>query len=204
MLTGISGSNTVLMRLDDRRLERGRLRRIAARCRSSIRSARRRRLRAGVPGGSSGSGFIRFDYRSRRRVAAPTAAFSVCHARLAHFTRAGNSRTPAKHGQLAEVLGDRRVGRRRDHACETARTAPRASATVLPFTRVGHQRRRRLRDRAARALEADVRDDVAVERQVQRQPVAAQRVVALGVRGWRRSIARKFRGRLLWSRMTSW
>ena len=74
----------------------------------------------------------------------------------------------------------------------------------LSLERVGHQRRRRLRDRAAGALERDVRDHVAVELQVQRQPVAAQRVVALGLGGSASRCARKFRGRLLWSRMTSW
>ena len=38
-----------------------------------------------------------------------SAAFSVCQQRLAHFTRTGNSRTPDKRGEFAEVLGHGRV-----------------------------------------------------------------------------------------------
>ena len=49
----------------------------------------------------------------------------------------------------------------------------------LALEHFGHQRGRRGRNRAAPALEADIGDPVAVERQVDRHPVAAQRVIAL-------------------------
>ena len=50
----------------------------------------------------------------------------------------------------------------------------------LAFEHLGHQRGRRGRYRAAATLERDIGDLVAVERQVDRHPVAAQGVVALG------------------------
>src|ERR1700740_535929 len=49
----------------------------------------------------------------------------------------------------------------------------------LAFQHLGHQRSRRGRNRAAAALERDVGDMVAIERQIDRYPVAAQRVVAM-------------------------
>src|SRR5271167_1564954 len=49
----------------------------------------------------------------------------------------------------------------------------------LALEHLGHQRGRRSRNRAAATLEADIDDAVAVERQIDRHPVAAQRVVAL-------------------------
>ena len=48
----------------------------------------------------------------------------------------------------------------------------------LALQHLGHQRGRRGRDRAAAPLEADIGDAVAVEREIDRDPVAAQRVVA--------------------------
>src|SRR5208283_4045672 len=49
----------------------------------------------------------------------------------------------------------------------------------LALEHLGHKRGCRGRDRAAAALKADIGDAVAVERQKDRHPVAAQRVVAL-------------------------
>ena len=51
----------------------------------------------------------------------------------------------------------------------------------LALQALRHQRCRGLRDRAALALEAEVVDDVAVQPQVERQVVAADRVEALGL-----------------------
>ena len=48
----------------------------------------------------------------------------------------------------------------------------------LAFQHLGHQRGGGGRDRAAAALEADIGDLVAVDREIDRDPVAAQRVVA--------------------------
>ena len=58
------------------------------------------------------------------------------------------------------------------------------SVAVLPLTMLGQHRRGRLRDRAAAALEADVLDRLAVGGELDRDRdlVAAERVLALGVR----------------------
>ena len=61
-----------------------------------------------------------------------------------------------------------------------------ASLDRPALERLGHQRRRGLGDGAAGAFEGDVADRAVVELHVDLQPVAAQRVVALGA--WRRSI----------------
>ena len=58
----------------------------------------------------------------------------------------------------------------------------------LALQHLGHQRRRGGRDRAAAPLEADIVDPVAVDREIDRDPVAAQRVVA--ARQMRRMIER--------------
>src|SRR6202035_582755 len=64
-----------------------------------------------------------------------------------------------------------------------ARVELRDQGTVLgdglAFQHLRHQRRRRGRDRAAAPLKADIGDAVAIQRQVDRHPVAAQRVMAL-------------------------
>ena len=49
----------------------------------------------------------------------------------------------------------------------------------LAFDRCCHHRSRRLRDRAAGALKADVFDDIAIQLQIDRQLIAAERIVAL-------------------------
>src|ERR1051325_2530012 len=49
---------------------------------------------------------------------------------------------------------------------------------AFPFQHLGHQRGGRGRDRAAAPLEADIRDAVALDREIDRHPVAAERVVA--------------------------
>jgi len=57
----------------------------------------------------------------------------------------------------------------------------RASLSVFPLTLSVHHRRRRFRDRASRSLEAGVFDRAVLDLQVERQPIPAERVVALGV-----------------------
>src|SRR6266851_4435514 len=47
----------------------------------------------------------------------------------------------------------------------------------LAFQHLGHQRGRRGRDRAAAPLEADIGDALALDREIDRHPVAAERVV---------------------------
>src|SRR3954452_21723405 len=49
---------------------------------------------------------------------------------------------------------------------------------ALALQHLGHQRRGRGRDRAAAPLKADIGDPVALDREIDRHPVAAERVVA--------------------------
>ena len=172
MLTGISGSKMVAQRLDDRR------------------RARIRRAGGGRASFSAMAYGLADRVRGHRRVAPATvspsrsAARSVCQARVAHLTRTGNSRTPANSCELAQLfvvgVGVRRLARSPGRGSRG--TAPRPRRTVLPLHRLGHQRGRGGRDRAARALEARrraSRSPSSAQRDL--HPVAAQRVVALGL-----------------------
>ena len=64
---------------------------------------------------------------------ASTAARSVCHARLAHFTRTGNWRTPASTESLPRSSTGR-VRRRGDHLLEPLEQRCRLRAIVFPLT----------------------------------------------------------------------
>src|SRR5207302_1842134 len=71
------------------------------------------------------------------------------------------------------------VWRARDHSMEALEQRL-GLGDRLPFDAVGHQRRRGLRDRAPRSLEADVLDAAVFDLEIDRQTVAAQRIVAFG------------------------
>ena len=118
-------------------------------------------------GGSSSFG--------RRLLARSNAALSVCHARLAHFTRTGNSRTPANTDSLPRSSTSTSGG------VVTMRwnrsNNVQASADRTALEAIGHHRRRGLRDRAARADEADVGDHVTVDRHEELEAIAAERIV---------------------------
>ncbi len=89
----------------------------------------------------------------------------------------GEGSHAAEGGQFA--WGDRAA---REHVAECLEQRFRCGDR-LPFHRRRHQRRRRLGDRAPRAvrhLKADVVDRVAIDLDVHLDPVAAQRVVAFG------------------------
>ena len=94
---------------------------------------------------------------SPARGVAASAARSVCQARVAHLTRTGYSRTPENTASLPSAAR-RRPGR----VASPVTSAWKRSKSALHLReapalhRLGHQRRRRRRDRAARALEADV------------------------------------------------
>ena len=113
MLTGISGSKTVLMASTNRRLQRRPS--SPASATSAVRLVGRRPAPVGPAPGNHRQ---RFHSSTAFSVVAicsrSSAALSVCHARLAHFTRTGNSRTPASDRELAHVL-HRLIGRRRHH-----------------------------------------------------------------------------------------
>ena len=121
-----------------------------------------------------------------------SAASSVCQQRLAHFTRAGNSRTPESAPSLPRAATSTVASSRVSSACMVAKSRS-ASANGPALHALGEQRGRGDRDRAAAALERHVADPVAVELHEQRQAVAAQRVEALGMAvgsGHRPEIAR--------------
>ena len=115
-----------------------------------------------------------------------SAALSVCQQRLAHLTRAGNSRTPASAASLPSRAASIAIARQ--HAVHRAEDLGRLGAR-LALDRLAHQRGRRRRDRAAAALEAQVADHVAGDVDVEVQPVAAQGIVAIGMMGRRRQLA---------------
>ena len=110
-----------------------------------------------------------------RRVAARIA----CHARLAHFTRTGKADTPENTASLPRVSASPGwsfpVTSRWNRSNSVV-----ASRRVLPFTAAGHQRGRRSRDGAARALKGHVADHVALQLEPDGQLIAAERVVPLG------------------------
>ena len=80
----------------------------------------------------------------------------------------------------------------------------RASSSRLALERRGHQRGRGLGDGASGALEGDVGDAAVGELHVERELVAAQRVVALGRPVGALELAEVPRRLRLWSRITSW
>ena len=83
-----------------------------------------------------------------------------------------------EHGELADRgLVDRLIDGRRDHRVKAVEERDRLVDRAA-LDGVGHERRGRLRDRAAGALERDVRDAPVVEAQTERQLVAAERIVA--------------------------
>src|SRR2546425_9261876 len=86
-----------------------------------------------------------------------------------------------EHGQLAQPfwMGER-VGVPGHHLVELLEHVP-GLAQRLTLDAVGHHRSRRFRDRASRPLEAGVLDHAVLDLQVERQPIPAERVVALGV-----------------------
>ena len=118
------------------------------------------------------------------------------HGKLAHA---------GEHRELAE-LGRARLPRRRAAVTRSWKRSKSASASarVLPFSALGHHRGRGRRDRAARALEADVLR--ARRRRAARTRSPGRRRAGCSPRRCRFAPAssRKFRGRLLWSRITSW
>src|SRR5262249_45891570 len=81
--------------------------------------------------------------------------------------------------QLPHVV-NRSVRRRRNHLAEALEQLL-DLAERLPLPALGHDRSRRLRDGAARPLEARVLDAAIPNAQIDSQPVAAERVVALGL-----------------------
>ena len=87
----------------------------------------------------------------------------------------------AEDRQLAERVGFDLRARRRGHQPVERVEQLVGLVERLALERVGHQRRRRLGDRAAGALEPQILDHVALEVEVDRDFVAAQRVVALRV-----------------------
>jgi hypothetical protein len=96
-----------------------------------------------------------------------------------------------EHRELAEIhlravrFGGQFLGWRgrvrRNHAVERVEQVARF-ADGFALHRIGHQRCGRLRDRAALSLEGGVLDHVAIEGQIERQAIAAERVVALLLR----------------------
>ena len=123
---------------------------------------------------------------------------------MAHFTRIGNSQTPESTASLPSSSGlDPAVGAFGQHGVDTPEERL-GLLLGLALERRRHQRGRGLGDGAAGALEGDVRDEAVRELHVERELVAAQGVEALGRVGWRPSSSPKFRGCLLWSRITSW
>src|SRR5690606_13681436 len=75
--------------------------------------------------------------------------------------------------ELVELLA--RLGLARQHVVHALEELE-AVLYGRAFDALRHQRRRRDRDRAARALEADVGDLAVVETHIQREPIAAKRV----------------------------
>ncbi len=99
----------------------------------------------------------------------------MCQHRLAHLTRAGYARTPDSAASLPSSSG---CAASSVSSWCTRSNRPSASRARLALDRLGHQRGRRGRDRAALALEADVLDLVVRDLQPQRQAVAAQGIEA--------------------------
>jgi hypothetical protein len=105
-----------------------------------------------------------------------TAALSVCHERVAHFTRLGYSRTPAKTASLPRsAVSAGSFGSDVTSWWNRSKSSF-ASRDRLALQDVGHHRRRRARDGAPGALEGHGPDHVTLELDEQPQPVAAQRV----------------------------
>ena len=115
MLTGISGSNTVEIASTIRAelgVPRGSFAAVVRIETSAPGRARRARLGPGMLLALRLMGLRLHSVDASSIASRLSAALSVCQARLAHFTRTGNSRTPAKHRQLAEVRRRRAVRRR--------------------------------------------------------------------------------------------
>jgi hypothetical protein len=110
-----------------------------------------------------------------------SAALRVCQDRVAHLTRIGYSRTPARTASLsrsdlvrlvvivAAIGGDQLVEALEERL---------GLGLGLALDHLGHQRGRGHRDGAAAALEGGVLDDAVLQREVDGDLVAAERVVA--------------------------
>ena len=133
-----------------------------------------------------------------------SAARSVCQASVAHFTRTGNSRTPAKTASLPSPRRPAPASPdRRSRAGGSARTSARPRPRVLPFTLSVISDAEAVEIAQPEPSKATSSTTSSSTRQVHRELVAAQRVVALGAAVGARRLP-KFRGVLLWSRITAW
>src|SRR3972149_5969632 len=150
MLTGISGSKTV--------------------CRAAT-------TLASITSGFTGVVSI---VSSVETVSCPpsSAARRVCHGRVAHLTRMGNSRKPEKAARFPSSR--RSSGARTSAVAQCGKTLERARRFCrrLPLHARGHHRRGGLGNRATQTLKADVSDHTIFQAQVEGELVAAERVVA--------------------------
>ena len=145
MFTGISGSNTVEIASMIAGFNAVGFLRVGSELASSVVSRHRRGRRR--------------DHRQRLHVIQSTCVCFALQRRLQRVPRqAGALHADRKlahtgeHRQLAEIL-DRLVRRRRDHVWNCSNSA-RASLDRAALDRIGHQRRRRLRNRATRPWNA--------------------------------------------------
>ena len=107
-----------------------------------------------------------------------SAALSVCQQRLAHFTRAGNSRTPESAASLPSSSRHRRAHRAASARRARRRTGAATSARDLPLTASVSSDADATEIAQPLPSNADVGDAIAVELHVDRQLVAAQRIEA--------------------------